>query len=290
MKPAARLEAHPAAELFPMMGEDELRRLTADISENGLRDPIVLLDGKVIDGRNRLAACRMAFVEPRFVEWDGEGSPTAWVLSKNLHRRHLTPSQQALVAAAAKAQFQVEARERMVEGRNQHTSPSANLREGSKAAKQAADLCGVSTRSVESASKVLERGVPELAEAVRSGDVAVSAAAAVADEPEERQRELVAAGPEAVREAAAAKRGPRLSAEERARLLAMADPTKDAPIDRRDILVQHCRAAASLACDARVVRSLLELALECLDAPESQVIHLRSRFDDQVLRIREDAA
>lgn len=284
-------QPHPVAAMLPMMTDAELHRLAADISEHGLQEPIVLLDGQVLDGRNRLAACRLASVPPRFVEWDGEGSPTVWVLSKNLHRRHLTSSQQALVAAAAKAQFQEEAKARQLAGLRRGPV-SANLREraaeGAKAAQQAAEACGVSTRSVESAAKVLEHGVPELREAVQSGAVAVSAAAAVADEPEDVQRELLAEGPHAVKQAAAAKRGPRLSAEERARLLAMADPTHDAPIDRRDILVQHCRAAASLACDARVVRELLELALECLDAPESQVIQLRSRFDDRVVKIREE--
>jgi len=40
-----------------MMSDVELTELASDIIENRLRDPIVLLDGLIIDGRNRWAAC-----------------------------------------------------------------------------------------------------------------------------------------------------------------------------------------------------------------------------------------
>ncbi|HVA51029.1 MAG TPA: hypothetical protein VNH11_32110 [Pirellulales bacterium] len=64
------------------------------------------------DGRNHLQACKLAGVEPRFVEWDGQGSPLAFVLSRNLHRRQLDESQRAVIGARAKERFQEEAAER----------------------------------------------------------------------------------------------------------------------------------------------------------------------------------
>jgi ParB-like chromosome segregation protein Spo0J len=61
-------EAHEAVKLFPMMREDELRELADDVARQGLLQAIVLgVDGRVIDGRNRLEACRRAGVEPRYV-------------------------------------------------------------------------------------------------------------------------------------------------------------------------------------------------------------------------------
>ena len=82
-----RLQLHPACKLFPKLGKTELQELADDIKANGLQNPIVLLDGKILDGRNRFAACKIAGVKPRFEKWDGAGSPVEWVISQNLMRR-----------------------------------------------------------------------------------------------------------------------------------------------------------------------------------------------------------
>lgn len=100
---------HPAATLFPLMEGAELEELVADIRAHGLREEIVLFEGLVLDGRNRLRACELAGEKPRFIAWDGVGSPLAFVLSRNLHRRHLAESQRAIVAARAKEMFKQEA-------------------------------------------------------------------------------------------------------------------------------------------------------------------------------------
>jgi len=96
------LEAHSAATLFPLLEGEELQDLAEDIRRNGLDQSIVLHEGKVLDGRNRLRACEIAGVEPRFTQWEGTGDPTDWVVSTNLHRRHLTTSQRALIAVELK--------------------------------------------------------------------------------------------------------------------------------------------------------------------------------------------
>lgn len=90
---------HPICGLFPEIEGEELQQLVDDIRENGLLQPIVLHQETVIDGRNRQKACELAKVEPQFVEWNGIGSLSAWVVSQNLRRRHLDASQRAVVAA-----------------------------------------------------------------------------------------------------------------------------------------------------------------------------------------------
>ncbi len=106
------LGCHPAAALFPLIPVDspEFGELVDDIGEHGLLQPIILHEGKILDGRNRYRACQHAGVEPRFEEWSGK-SPTAYVLSLNLHRRHLTEDQRAAIAVEAKERFEEEARE-----------------------------------------------------------------------------------------------------------------------------------------------------------------------------------
>ncbi len=95
-------EIHEAAALFPMLPDDELNELAEDIKANGLIHPIVLdSEGVLIDGRNRLAACRLAGVAPRFTALNGH-DPIAYIISANVRHRHLTKSQQAMAMVMVK--------------------------------------------------------------------------------------------------------------------------------------------------------------------------------------------
>ena len=94
--------AHPAADIFPLMRPDDLRRLADDIKEHGQLDDIEILAGtkQIVDGRNRYLACRRADVEPRTAEVSTDGMPYGvyeYVVSKNLLRRQLTAAQRQAV-------------------------------------------------------------------------------------------------------------------------------------------------------------------------------------------------
>lgn len=92
---------HPIADLFPMLAEDELRELAADIKQRGQLQPIVLdSEGRILDGRNRHAACELAGVEPWFEDYKGD-DPDGYALSVNINRRHLDKGQQGMVIARA---------------------------------------------------------------------------------------------------------------------------------------------------------------------------------------------
>ena len=193
---------HSAATLFPMMGAEALQALADDIKAHGQREPVILYHGAVLDGRNRLLACEMAGVEPRVVtmESDEIGSPTTFVLSLNLLRRHLDESQRAMIGARAKPLFEAEASARQRGGQG-GILLSANLHEATvaaqsgRSAEHAAAQVSVSARSVAHAANVLERGAPSLVAAVDRGEVAVSTAAKIARAlPVAEQAELVARG------------------------------------------------------------------------------------------------
>ncbi|MFB6535410.1 ParB N-terminal domain-containing protein [Streptomyces noursei] len=86
-----------------MLGEDELYELAESIKSDGQHEPIVLdADGVLLDGRNRLAACEIAGVEPRFTTYTGN-DPKALILSRNLRRRHISKGQQAMIIALARS-------------------------------------------------------------------------------------------------------------------------------------------------------------------------------------------
>jgi hypothetical protein len=82
-----------------MMSDDELQDLAVDIEANGLIHPIIIdEDEQIIDGRNRLAACKIAKVKPTFEKLNGQ-NPLAYIVSANLNRRNLTKGQQAMAFA-----------------------------------------------------------------------------------------------------------------------------------------------------------------------------------------------
>jgi N6-adenosine-specific RNA methylase IME4 len=166
-------ELHPASQIFPLMSPVELELLAADIREHGQKEPVLVLGDQVLDGRNRLLACERAAVEPQVVAWRGAGSPTAEVISRNLHRRHLNESQRALIAMDALPALRTEAKERQRKGKK--AEGSATWREGGKASEVAAAAVGVSARTVERASAVAQRA-PELVERIRTGDLTLGQA------------------------------------------------------------------------------------------------------------------
>jgi len=181
---------HPACKLFPLLGEKELQELADDISENGLQNAIVLHDGKVLDGQNRLAACKLARVEPHFVEWKGTGSPIHWVVSQNLMRRHLSASQRAVVALDLLPMLENEAKERQrkSKGRSKKVEKSlSTLSDNGKASEFAARIVGTNYRYVELAKKInLEQ--PEMIDRIRSGELSVPEARKLVSVPSKNGR------------------------------------------------------------------------------------------------------
>lgn len=168
-KCAPRHPIHPLSALFPKLASDEFAALVADIKANGLHEPITLLGDAVLDGRNRYEACIEAGVEPRFVQFQG-ADPAAFVLTKNLHRRHLKPGQEASIVALATDW--TNARQH---GGDRKSDQGANLHLDSVADRAA--LSGASERTQKMADK-LAREAPELAAKVAQGEVSLSAAAA----------------------------------------------------------------------------------------------------------------
>jgi ParB-like chromosome segregation protein Spo0J len=186
---ATQFEFHEAANIFPL-DDEHLEQLAADIKANGQHVPIEILDGKILDGRRRSLACRIAGVQPvtRAVSPD---DPVQYVLSLNLHRRHLTPSQASMCAARARDIYERQAKERMSEGGKNKGVENFPPLEPVKARDAAGKAFGVSGKSVDHAKRVIEKGIPELAKAVDSGRIAVSTAAILATEPAEEQKAAI---------------------------------------------------------------------------------------------------
>jgi ParB family chromosome partitioning protein len=184
------------------MDAEALQALADDIREHGQREPVILYHGAVLDGRNRLRACEMAGVEPRFVTRDDVESPTTFVLSLNLHRRHLTPVQRGALVVDVSASYAVEAAERMRATLRVGTGapaginliPAGNAPERNndgRALVQAAKAVG-SGISAATTMAAVYRDAPEVFAAAKSGAITtVTDAKAVAALPEEQRAEVL---------------------------------------------------------------------------------------------------
>jgi hypothetical protein len=172
-------ETHPLADAFPLLVGEDYEAFKADIKDNGLRDrDIWLHKGLLLDGRNRLRACidicKSADVKPRFREW--EGDPMAFVVSANIHRRQLNPSQRAIVAC------------RLCQskpGRRPKTTPRTPL------LRDVSEAMGVSESLIKQARQVMDGAIDDVITAVDRGDITIATALELVPLPHEQQLELL---------------------------------------------------------------------------------------------------
>lgn len=184
-------EVHPVASIFPMMSDSEIKALAEDIEANGQQARVILAwadESKsatvLIDGRNRSRACELLGTDPDVELFSSEFIPmedfAPMIVSWNLHRRHLSVSQRAMVAVEYERVFAEEAKKRVGGRPRKQEEPEENLPQVSgrepQSADEAGDLFNVSGRSVRDAKFVAEHD-PELAGRVKADEVSVSAAA-----------------------------------------------------------------------------------------------------------------
>ncbi len=86
-------EFHSIANRFPLIEGEGFEKFADDIQTNGQKETVKLYEGQILDGRNRYRACKARKIPCRFEIWNATDDPWAYVLSINLHRRHLTPDQ-----------------------------------------------------------------------------------------------------------------------------------------------------------------------------------------------------
>ena len=85
-------EIHPLARLFPALPANEFAALKEDIQKHGVQLPVLVYEGKILDGQNRWRACEELGVSCPTAEWNG-AEPWLAVQSRNLIRRHLSREQ-----------------------------------------------------------------------------------------------------------------------------------------------------------------------------------------------------
>lgn len=143
---------HPIAGIFPMIEGQDFAQLVADVKAHGVREPVWLYEGKILDGRNRYMAAKKAGAHIQTREFSGaplEAIEFVWSLNRT--RRHLSSSQAALADAR----------------RNHMTDAYAPVREAAKERQAKA----VSDRHRRDRGEVVKEKIPELEGAPQTRDI-----------------------------------------------------------------------------------------------------------------------
>lgn len=170
------LKQHPLSAAFPAMNADDFAALMEDIKANGQREPVMVHEGMVLDGWHRYQACVQLGIKPQQFTFSG-ADPVAFVLSQNLHRRHLTPSQRAAAVVACS-----------------EWAPAHRPKKGGTSSplttEKLAQVAHVSDKTIKDAKAAHKAG---LTDAVQAGAMTVKEAAKVArgkTDPKPAKREL----------------------------------------------------------------------------------------------------
>jgi len=219
-----KYELHDACKVMPKMAAHEFEALKESIAAGwDARYPVVLFEGKILDGRHRYKAAIEVGVEPTFAEWDGarhDGNPFRFVWQIHDVRRHWVSAVQRQMVwedtedharqwEATRERIREEANAKRAEAAKGNQNASKSKSENSsttnsgntdskktghqKAERAKAEAAGTNRGAVQVSAKIKrlceELGMPEVAEAVKQGDMPAHAATKRLEE-EKRRREL----------------------------------------------------------------------------------------------------
>ena len=177
----SELDFHEIASIFPLIEGEDFDQLIADIREHGVREPVWMFEGKILDGRNRYRAAQIAGAEIQQRQYTGTAlDAIEFVWSLNSTRRHLSSSQRAIADAKrnkmtdAYAVIRQAARDRQVAAlkQNQQEDPVKELIPERKEPAQTRDIrakvAGTNAKYIDIADKLVEER-PDLVADIEAG-------------------------------------------------------------------------------------------------------------------------
>jgi ParB-like chromosome segregation protein Spo0J len=179
--------------LIPPLNKGEYEGLKEDIKAHGCRDPLIIWKGQgiILDGHHRYEICEELKLPFETVEYEFADRTGAeiWMIKNQRGRRNLNESQRSMLAVALEALYGEQAKNR--QGTRTDLGQKLDQSEKGRSAEKAANEMGISHQTVNSAKKVVNKGIPDLKKMVESGEAKVSVAAKVASYPADVQEKIV---------------------------------------------------------------------------------------------------
>ena len=154
-----KIPVHPAADIFPLLTGAAFEALKDSIACDRQQNPIVLKDGMLLDGRNRLKACLKLWIEPKFIELGEDVDPVVYIAAAS-NRRNLSTSQRAMAAARLIPLYKQ--RRKDLAKDNCALIRIGNPNVGVRVTRNAGLVWGISYRTVEAARLIIRKGSQDL--------------------------------------------------------------------------------------------------------------------------------
>lgn len=278
------------AYIDPLTSE-EYEALERSLLAEGCRDALVLWGDVLVDGHNRYSICKkhgLPFQTVQNTRFQSMEDVHLWMIDQHLGRRSISDFQRGVLAlrkreiiAARRAQRMAETAAPAESGAPPEAAPAAaapapaddalNTRESLA---RAARLRSTQVAMIE---KIHQSAAPEVVAAVKSGELSLNAAAAVASLPAEEQAAAAAGGKDELKQAAkrvreARRKPPREKDEDAGAQAAEAqsDPSPASAADCEELVTLRKRVAELKAENTKLnaeIAVLRKQVLNLLDKP-----------------------
>jgi len=170
--------------LIPPLSSEEYAQLEENCKADGIRDPLVVWRGTLIDGHNRYDIAQKHGLEFQVVEKDFEDETAAkiWMVTNQFGRRNLNNYQRSVLALSMEELFKEKAKENSVlsgenfgKGKQNSANPIEQI-QPIETRKELAKLANVSHDTIMRVKKIEATATPETIAAVRSGEKSINEA------------------------------------------------------------------------------------------------------------------
>ena len=190
---------------------EEYEALERSLLAEGCRDALVLWGDVLVDGHNRYGICRkhgLPFQTVQNTRFQSMEDVHLWMIDQHLGRRSVSDFQRG-VLALRKREIVASRRERAkaapaegAEAAPQDAAAPLPKSESLDSREALARAARLKSNQVVMIEKIQQSAAPEVVAAVKSGEITLSAAAAVASLPVEEQAAAAAAGKDELKQAA----------------------------------------------------------------------------------------
>lgn len=164
--------------LIPALTDEEYKQLKANILSEGIRDPLVLWNGYLVDGHNRYAIASEHGLDYKTVNKDFKDSNAVkeWMILNQFGRRNLSAYQRSTLALQLEDVFSAKAKEKEVERKTTFQKSEKSNIEPINTIKEIAKVANVSHDTIAKVKKIQAVATPEVKAQLSTGELSINQA------------------------------------------------------------------------------------------------------------------